>query len=605
MDPNRKGFFRSYVLPALFLFVLPAFAFWFAGHATRRYDDQNREASLAAVEADRDMPPEQRAALREFFERVPLSAYCAEPPQELGADLADTCSSYRQFRIARLTALAALLLGGLSVLVVCLCAAVSFINRTAQYASFVVGWNFLRVTSALQTVGQGALAVWLSFWMTALWFDKYVPKLILIVAVVVAMASFAVIKAIFRSNQSPLELEGELLSETFAPLLWERVRELAKRMGTEPPQRIIAGIDDNFFVTEGRVLLAGRLFEGRTLYVSLSLLKTLEKSEADAVLAHEMAHFSGGDTAFSKKLAPRLGHYGSYLEALHSGGITLPIFYFMLFYWALFQLSLGRSSREREFRADSLAVEQTSSLDIARALVKVAAYSSYRRRVEAQLFEHDRAQSDLDIAGRVQSGFSGYASSEHLHGDLDDSRFPHPFDSHPSLAARLAAVRVDADRAVIDGMLTGSVGSTWLDTIDQAQEIEGRLWGAYEQRFAAAHEQSLAYRYLPNTDEERALVEKFFPGEEWSGGKGAPVILTYRGIRLDGLEQGLDFADMAKVTSAERMFKKYLDIKARPGVEPKKLAICVSDLACDNDAFYATFSRYYGRHLAAVSNQGA
>ena len=45
-------------------------------------------------------------------------------------------------------------------------------------------------------------------------------------------------------------------------------------------------------------------YTGRTLYVSLSLLRVLEQDEADAVLAHELAHFHGGHTAVSASLVP-------------------------------------------------------------------------------------------------------------------------------------------------------------------------------------------------------------------------------------------------------------------------------------------------------------
>jgi hypothetical protein len=47
---------------------------------------------------------------------------------------------------------------------------------------------------------------------------------------------------------------------------------------------------------------------------------------------------------------------------------------------------------------------------------------------------------------------------------------------------------------------------TWADEVLTGAAIELRLWTAYEARFKRNHELSLAYRYLPATDEERALV---------------------------------------------------------------------------------------------------
>jgi hypothetical protein len=41
----------------------------------------------------------------------------------------------------------------------------------------------------------------------------------------------------------------------------------------------------------------------------------------------------------------------AYMVALHEGVLSRPIYYFMLFYRSLMQLSIGRDSRLRELRA--------------------------------------------------------------------------------------------------------------------------------------------------------------------------------------------------------------------------------------------------------------
>ncbi len=58
--------------------------------------------------------------------------------------------------------------------------------------------------------------------------------------------------------------------------------------------------------------------------------------------------------------------------------------------------------------------------------------------------------------------------------------------------------------------------ATWAQQILTADAIEQRLWGAYEQAFAADHERSLAYRYEPANDEERALVLPYFPPVQYA-----------------------------------------------------------------------------------------
>ena len=145
----------------------------------------------------------------------------------------------------------------------------------------------------------------------------------LCIAAVVAV--FVVIRAFFHKLDDKLEVAGEPLERAKSPELWRRIDALSQRLGTQPPQQILGGIDNNFFVTEHPVHIEQRVFQGRSLFVSLSLLKRLSKQEADAILAHELAHFSGGDTEYSKRLAPLLSRYASYMALLYGSALSRPV----------------------------------------------------------------------------------------------------------------------------------------------------------------------------------------------------------------------------------------------------------------------------------------
>lgn len=596
---RERGFLRSYVVPALFLFAIPLFAYWFSGHATRSYDRTAREAILESIRRDATLSEVERPQLLQVFESNPVSALCRTNGEAFGEGFADLCSDFRQFDWMGWAALSSLALGAASVALALACAALSFASRPAQYASFLVGFHALRVTSSIQTLLQGGLAVALSFWMTAVWFEFYSVKLVLVIGALAAIAVFLAVAAIFQRVGGPLEVEGVLLRESEAPELWAHIRAMCQRLDTAPPQQIVAGIDDNFFVTEGEVLAGGHRLSGRTLYVSLSLVRTLERSEADAVLAHEMAHFSGGDTAHSKRLVPLLRRFGIYLDALRSGVISLPIYFFMLFYFALFQVSLGRTSRMREHRADAVAAGVTSPNDIARALVKVGAYSSYRGRVEQSLFAKDSQHEQLGIPARVAGEFLSYVESPRLASDLQEDKFPHPFDSHPSLRARIDAVGAQVAEADYPALLSQPVTDSWTSTIAAAQALEQRLWDDYERRFLAAHEHSLAYRYRPTTDEERAIVSRHFPPREISTKSGEVLRMDYAKIELPS-GVAVPFDDIRSAEVNERLFKKYLDIKRH---SDDKCSLSLGELLMESDDFLKLFNLYYGRHLTMVEHQ--
>lgn len=607
---SKAGFVRAYVVPALLMFALPAVGLVFSAYALSDWDAEFVEAATNAIQVDPEIPAAERGSVVAFYEANPPSVLCASPEgrEALSPGFVDgACGDFAQLGWIGQASLGSIALGLLSLIVVIACVALSFVSRNAQFASFVAGWNFLRVASTLQVLAQGFIAVMLSFWVTAFFFERYFVKLVLIAGVLALGAAGMVILAIFRKPADELAVEGEALSRESSPALWARIEALCERIGTAPPDHIVGGIDDNFFVTEHPVTVGDRVLEGRTLFVSLSLLKRLSKSEADAILAHEMGHFSGGDTAYSKRLSPLLSRYGAYMGALGSGGLTVPIAYFMLFYRSMFELSLGRSSRERELRADRIACESTSPLDFARSILKVSAYSAYRARVEGGLFERDKAHSELNIAQSVAVGFTEYARGPRLGVDLEKQNFPHPFDSHPPLSARLAAADVQLQPEEVPELVVDASVETWFGEIGDAQRIEDALWDAYQRRFRAAHEEVLAYRYLPSTPEEQAHVERFFPPLSFVDKDGAEGALTIDCQRVAhaGWEQPLDWSSVTNIAAEDEAFRgKVVTFHyTKDDGRSTKAKLSLKKIGEEADALVAHIGRYYGRYQAARAYQ--
>ncbi len=472
---SKAGFVRTYALPVLFVMLIPAVGWWFANHAIGRYDTRVRESALTSLQTDTSLSAEEREQARAFYASVAASTVCRGGTPELDAmapAFGTLCSEYTQFFWMRHIGIACIAIGILAFLFASGCVLTSLISQGTLYASFLAGWNVLKVASLLQAIGQGILAVLLSYWGTVVWFESYYPKLIVVAALAAAAAVFLIIKAIFKRIDLAPRVDGMLLTEGMAPRFWAHVRDMCRTLGTMPPTQIVVGVDDNFFVTETPIVIGDNRVEGRSLFVSFSLLKFMEKEEADAVLAHEMAHFSGDDTLYTKKMSPLLARYSEYLGALYAGGLSRPIFHFMLFFWGLFQLSINRMSRQREFRADQIAANATSPAHMGRALLKVVAYTSYRARIEEALFSENARQENLGIAARVSAGFASYVASPHLLGDVGARLFPHPFDSHPPLTARLAAIKASIIPSHYPRLLVQPVVASWLTDIDDAEGIE-------------------------------------------------------------------------------------------------------------------------------------
>lgn len=602
-----KTFARSQLLRACLLFAVPLLGLWFSRHAIDDYDANFLSGVSQAIEQEAGASAAQRQEGLAFFRQYPASALCrgdANGPMVPSKEaLSELCSDLLQLRAIRLASLGSLWLGLLALCVMLACAGLAFSSRQAQYLSFVTGWNVLRVASLVQVVAQGFVLVMLSYWLSAFFLNIYVPKLIAVLACLAAIAAYRAIRAIFHEPADKLSVEGEELARSGSPALWSRVEAICSRLGTQPPDQIIGGIDDNFFVTEHPVHLGERVLHGRTLFVSLSLLRRLEKREADAILAHEMAHFSGQDTAHSKRMAPLLSRYVHYLGELAAGVVSLPIFFFMQFYYLLFQFALARTERARELRADRIGAETTSAEAMGISLIKVGAYSAYRARVERGLFERNSRHSSLDIAHSMALGFDEYAHGPRLQADLQSSAFPHPFDHHPELDARLANVGASIAPERVPELLSLAPNESWFSEIECAAEIEDALWGHYQARFQAQHEENLALRYLPATPEERALVERYFPPGPLRSKQGEALgELDCEQLSYREWDAPVRLSEITELVTLQRVIRgNALSITVKPEAgKPRKLQLPLRRLA-DADVTVAKIARYHSRARRAKS----
>lgn len=583
-------------LPTLaMVFLLPLLTLGFVAHATRSFDARFIEHVQAQLDVDATLTPAQRVEVRALYERVRPSVSCVsgDPAHaEVRGRMRSLCSDVEQFDLARRFSLGALLAGLVAILLGAGIALLAWTTPSAQYPAFVLGWRGMQVLAAAETAVQGALAVWLSYWLTAFFLKLYILKLIAVVALVAVVMSWGVLRAIFLAPAPP-RVDAVPLPEADAAALRDGMRELCARVGTEGPANVLTGIDDNFFVTESALQVNGGEVRGRTLYVSLALLRVLSREEADAVLAHELGHFVGGDTDFTRRMGPRLAASHRYLAALHED--ALPVYYFMSAFFTAFDLALVRTERDREFAADAVAARVVSGEALSRALLKIAAYSNYRTRVEAKLFAADTAHAQLSIAERIAAGFAGYVQGDDFANDMRGAATPHPFDTHPKLQSRIDAVGVRAEASEYAALALRPAEGSWVTALPGADALEASLWGEYERRFADAHEFALAVRYLPETAEQEAHVLRYFPPRAFETELG-DVRVTFRDLTLPAVEAPIALGEILSMTIEERMYKRYLDVRLR---DRTLHSLQLSSLGGEEQDFLAALGDYEARHREA------
>ena len=529
------GFSKAFLWSALSFFLIPGITYVFVEYAEPQIDASYVKAIEVSVNGQADLTGEQKENLLRFVRAVPPSAACAIDDPQIQNYRDNVCAvmgDVWQFYIARKLSWWTLVGGAAVFLTIFVLGALAFVNRATLYYSFLAGWRFLVAASAVEVIVQGVAAVWLSFWVTAFFFEFYVVKIILIVAILAVTAAGYAVWWIFKRADPSNDLEGEPLLESAEPALWARVRALAERLETAPPDHIVAGIDSSFFVTQTPLTVNGRELKGRILFVSLPLLRQFSETEADTVLAHELAHFRGGDTRSQALLGPKLHQFDLYRAVMAHKGVFIAYFILRL-YRLIFELALKRDSRKREFMADAIAASAVSGQGLINALIKLSAYSGYLGHVQHGLFMRDeRHQEPLSIADRVAAGLHTYAASPLFVDEMNHARTPHPFDTHPNLSDRMKNVGVAVEADDFAAIVTAHPGRTWVDDISSADAIEKRLWSKYEEDFASRHERSLAYRYLPANEEEEDIVLQYFPNMRFGLAKNKTIEVTYAGVTV-------------------------------------------------------------------------
>ncbi|WP_425618749.1 M48 family metallopeptidase [Anatilimnocola sp. NA78] len=596
---SKLGFVKTFVLPALFVFVGPLVSLLFFLHAQHRYDSEIRTAILNQIDAEQNVAPEQKKAAREFFQSASVSQLLLTPEGDQLGLPSSTLRDYATFRWLIRLSIASLVGGVLVFAFAGACVLVSLRSQYAQYLSLLLSWQVLRIYSALLTIALGIMLVALSYWVTALWFNAYSVKLVLIAGILALCGVGAILAAIFKRPKHDFVVEGVVLPKDPSSSLWQALESICTKVGAQPPDQIVAGIDDNFFVTEQPLTADGKKLTGKTLFVSLALLKQLHAAEADAVLAHEMAHFSGRDTLFSKKIAPLLQRYEAYLDALYHGGYTRPIFYFMLCFRALFELSLGKHSREREFRADAIAAQVTSPHDFAGALLRIAAYSKFRTSVEQDLFSQEQALVTADVSQRIARGFSEYATAFSADPDVGLSETAHPFDSHPPMLQRFQAIGVQLNANDICSRLKVTGDGRWYHHIPYADELERAQWEEFEEQFRGFHESTLAYRFMPDNPDEQAVVEKAFPAKKIEGKEGT-IEFDFSKFQHATWPDAILFSE---INSSELNDSGVMTIHYTRTSKQKRTINLNKFLKADQTTILDDYQRYYGRYLSAVEYQ--
>jgi Zn-dependent protease with chaperone function len=282
---------------------------------------------------------------------------------------------------------------------------------------------------------------------------------VLLIAVTLA-AIFVVVRGVFLStHMRARDIVGIEATPAQQPALHARIRDLAARVGTRPPRRIFLVPEVNAAVWENSRLL-GIIPGRREMMVGIPLLMALTPAQMDAVLAHELGHYGNRDT----RLGGLVGRTREgVMRALRTAGrrrkYELPgaVLFVLLFrtYARLVLKVTQEASRAQEHAADRVSAAISGKANAIAALSELrlidAAFDFYLGRYVGP----GLALGLLPMPAEMFGGFTGLlaeparkAELDEMRNNPDNDKKADPFDSHPPMPERVAALAALPDDGV-------------------------------------------------------------------------------------------------------------------------------------------------------------
>ncbi len=507
----RTALRRTLLLPALVL----AF-FWIAPvwYGYRLHGDFREQ-----IASDPKLSEADKAQQIEVFDQLDFQAVCLHPPpglEEFGESLqnGDVGRTYEFLRWGKTLSLILVVL-----LVACL-VTVWILKRNALRSPealiyyYRLSWRLSIATALIKLVLLIPLLTYGSFEFGVLLADEYSPQVLICIAGLGVFSLWACLNLLFR--KVPLEFTEPMSREITpaeAPELWEAIRQAAVKVQTEPPDRLVVGLQFNFFVTELAVITDSGRVEGRTLFLSYLLLKQLSAPEILSIIGHELGHFRGNDTRMTRELYPLKFKIQRTMATLAAASFAgLPSLGLTSYFVLSFESLLQKMSRARELLADRVGADLTSPETIGHALLKM--------QVMEESFS--RMLLNAGAGGTALLNFPWHSFiaekipvEDPFWGQLAQKKLPHPFDSHPPLQDRLEALRCAAylpeARALSIQEVESAYGVWFSGRDDLFTDLAARADTAVAQLQAKNRLTHADYQ----TDEGKELLEKHFPEVRW------------------------------------------------------------------------------------------
>jgi len=285
--------------------------------------------------------------------------------------------------------------------------------------------------------------------------DSFAPQSLVLFLFGIVIAATMLWSLIPRRDKfSP---PGMLLDRSTQPRLFAELERIAAALNETLPREVyLIGAPNAFVADRGGVMGFG---SRRIMGLGLPLLSLLTVSQFRAVLAHEFAHYYGGDTSLGPwvyktktsimRIFENMGSIGELARIAVLGIMYLAVASLLKAYFVAFLRVIHLVSRRQEYRADELACFVAGRQNLIDGLQMI-----HRATVAWPAFWDSEIGPPLKEGSLVAigDGFTRFVSvpnismalGKNLETRLQQEK-PGPYDTHPLLRDRIAAAQKLAD----------------------------------------------------------------------------------------------------------------------------------------------------------------
>ncbi len=291
--------------------------------------------------------------------------------------------------------------------------------------SFVFATTFLRLAIEGQTVSNAALAA--ICFIIGLRLGAHL--LYLVVALVTN-----------RFDRESETVNGLKISRQSNPHIMSLVAEVGGELETRLPDEVWILPWAECYALEQRRLGISRDDRRLVLAVGLPLIEILTNSEMKVILAHELAHFSGGETRsrvfIFRFLAALRGVI--YEHVLGPGRFLDPVYWFVQVLHPVVVALAQPHQKQQEYRADALAAELLGSEISIHTLLKTWLISNQFDAIAASYDPQSQGDNLYQHFAQSWSEFSqqGHAYLRNRLAELERD----VQEDHPTITQRIAAL---------------------------------------------------------------------------------------------------------------------------------------------------------------------